>query len=107
MRAAAICYAVRPARRSTRRSPTRRRHARRHRIARAELRVAASRSDEVAETRERDLSFGLTLREQDVLRDLERIGADRVAVAEPHEPSARLEEARELVVGDLRRSDSG
>jgi hypothetical protein len=69
-----------------------------------ELCVAASRADEIAEARERDLARQPALRDEDVLRHLERIGPDRVAVAQPDESAVRLEEARELVVLDLRRA---
>ncbi len=70
-----------------------------------ELRVTPSRTDEIAEARERDLARRAALRRQHVLRHVERVSADREAVTEAHEPPARLEEAREVVVGDLRRAD--
>ena len=72
-----------------------------------ELGIAPADSEEVAKAGKGDLARGPALTEDNVRRDLVRACTDRVSSAQPDELPARLEEAGELVVADLRGPDPG
>ena len=71
-----------------------------------ELRVSPPRSHEVTEAGQRDLAGGSTLGEQNVLCYVERVDADRIAVAEPNEAPTCFEEAGDLLVRRRARTSS-